>query len=138
MDHEDAMRTNAAEGYLLEDLDLAEREAFEAHMFGCVVCAEQVKFFASLRELLHDDPELGSRFRMQHAAAAYVLGDLFPDDRKTFEAHMSKCRTCARNVQVGRDLVGKLRSAIEGRSVPGSGVLDAIRFCHWVRLVAGN
>jgi hypothetical protein len=44
MEHEDAIRLHAAEGYLLGDLTAAERNAFEDHYAGCDTC------FADLRD----------------------------------------------------------------------------------------
>jgi anti-sigma factor RsiW len=138
MDHEEAMRINAPEGYLLNDLTPSERDAFETHMFSCVLCAEDVSFIVSLRELFEDDPKFGSRFRTPHAAAAYVLGALTPDDRKSFEAHLLVCRTCSRNVRLGLDVVTKFRSAVENQSPVENRLADALQFCRWFRLAFGE
>jgi hypothetical protein len=43
MDHEEAVRRHAAERYLLNELAADEREDFEAHFFGCTVCADEVQ-----------------------------------------------------------------------------------------------
>lgn len=136
MDHEEALRTNSLEGYVLNDLDPSEREEFEEHLFSCLVCAEEIIFLEKLREALSDDPEFGARFHTPHAAAAYVLDDLSPENRQRFEAHMSTCRTCARNVRLGQDL---LKSVLEQNSEPyGTRLLKALRFTRWFRLVFGE
>jgi anti-sigma factor RsiW len=60
MDHEDAVTTYAAERYLLGELEEADAESFEAHMFDCPVCAEQVRLgielFNEARGNVKDDP----------------------------------------------------------------------------------
>ena len=43
MEHHEAVRTMAAERYLLEELSDDERDAFEAHFFECAVCADSVR-----------------------------------------------------------------------------------------------
>jgi hypothetical protein len=48
MDHHDAVRTLAAERYLLEEMSESEREEFEAHYFECPTCAESVRAGAAL------------------------------------------------------------------------------------------
>jgi hypothetical protein len=42
MDHADAVRMNATERYLLNELDTTQLEQFEEHMFGCQECALDV------------------------------------------------------------------------------------------------
>jgi hypothetical protein len=42
MDHADAMRMNATERYLLNELDTKQLEQFEEHMFECQECALDV------------------------------------------------------------------------------------------------
>jgi hypothetical protein len=42
MDHADAMRMNATERYLLNELDTTQLEQFEEHMFECQECALDV------------------------------------------------------------------------------------------------
>jgi hypothetical protein len=56
MDHEDAVNTYAAEGYLLGDLEETDAKAFEAHMFDCPVCAEH-----------REDPTLKDPFLVEYA-----------------------------------------------------------------------
>lgn len=43
MDHAHAIRSGAAERYLLEELDDIERSEYEEHFFDCQECAEDVK-----------------------------------------------------------------------------------------------
>jgi hypothetical protein len=43
MDHDLSLETKAAERYLLGELPLEEREAFEEHFFECAECAEEVR-----------------------------------------------------------------------------------------------
>lgn len=43
MDHKYAMENHVAEGYLLDDLDERERDAYEDHFFGCSTCADEVE-----------------------------------------------------------------------------------------------
>lgn len=43
MNHTEAIETQAAERYLLGELDDAQREAFEEHFFDCPVCAMEVR-----------------------------------------------------------------------------------------------
>jgi hypothetical protein len=50
MDHHEAVRTLAAERYLLEEMSEPEREAFETHYFECSTCAESVRAGAVLAD----------------------------------------------------------------------------------------
>jgi hypothetical protein len=50
MDHQQAIATHATERYLLNELSDTERDAFEAHYFSCVVCAEDIKTGARMQE----------------------------------------------------------------------------------------
>jgi hypothetical protein len=43
MEHEHAMKTNAAERYLLGELTETEADSFEDHFFDCRVCAEDIR-----------------------------------------------------------------------------------------------
>jgi hypothetical protein len=42
MNHDDAIKSLAAERYILDDLDPAERDAFEEHFFDCTECTADV------------------------------------------------------------------------------------------------
>src|SRR5438105_12542737 len=43
MDHETAIRIQAAERYVLEEFTPEERVEFEDHYFGCAECADEVR-----------------------------------------------------------------------------------------------
>jgi hypothetical protein len=43
MDHEEAVRQNATERYLLDELDPEQRDQFEGHFFDCQDCATDVR-----------------------------------------------------------------------------------------------
>jgi anti-sigma factor RsiW len=72
MSHEQALRSQAVERYVLGELTQEEREAFEGHYFDCSACFEQVKlsgqFLRHAREVLDPEPEKGWLARL--------LGDL--------------------------------------------------------------
>jgi anti-sigma factor RsiW len=44
MEHDEAVRSQAAERYVARELSPAEQEAFEEHFFDCRKCAEDVRF----------------------------------------------------------------------------------------------
>jgi hypothetical protein len=50
MDHQQAIATQAAERYLLNELGDADRDAFEDHYFACAACAEDVKTGAQMQD----------------------------------------------------------------------------------------
>jgi hypothetical protein len=49
MTHADAVRTLAAERYLLDEMSEIERFAFEEHFFDCVECADDVRTGSAMR-----------------------------------------------------------------------------------------
>lgn len=58
MNHEDAVKSMATERYTLDEMEPAERNAFEEHFFDCSVCADDVVDSAKIgagvrREELH-------------------------------------------------------------------------------------
>ena len=62
MTHADAVRTLAAERYLLDEMSEIERFAFEEHFFDCVDCADEVRTGSTMRQavksgLLPDTPQ---------------------------------------------------------------------------------
>jgi hypothetical protein len=61
INHDEAVRDLMAERYLLSELNDADREAYEEHLFSCDACFEQVKvgteFIAHLRHIGTDDPQ---------------------------------------------------------------------------------
>lgn len=56
MDHSEAVRSKAAERYLLGEMTPVAREEYEEHFFGCVECAKEVQagavFIDSARDVL--------------------------------------------------------------------------------------
>jgi hypothetical protein len=60
--HDDAVKDLMAERYLLGELDAADREAYEEHLFSCDACFEQVKvgteFVSHLRHIGTQDPQV--------------------------------------------------------------------------------
>jgi len=44
MEHDEAIRSQAAERYAAHELSPAEQDAFEEHFFDCRVCADDVRF----------------------------------------------------------------------------------------------
>src|SRR5262249_48349577 len=51
MDHSEAVRLQAAEKYVLGELQGAVRDEYEEHYFGCVECAAEVKSTAAFAAL---------------------------------------------------------------------------------------
>lgn len=47
VDHSEAVRTKAAERYLLGEMPAHERDQYEEHFFGCLECAQDVRAGAS-------------------------------------------------------------------------------------------
>lgn len=87
MSHEQAVRSQAVERYVLGELTQEEREAFEGHYFDCSACFDQVKlsaqFLRQAREVLDPEPEKGW--------LASLLGDL----RRPAFAFASAMLVCA-------------------------------------------
>lgn len=54
MEHHEAVRTMAAERYLLDEMTGSERDAFEAHYFECATCADVVRTGAALADGVRD------------------------------------------------------------------------------------
>ncbi|HET8799126.1 MAG TPA: hypothetical protein VFO89_15645 [Thermoanaerobaculia bacterium] len=91
MDHAKAIETNAAERYLLGELDDSEAEMYEEHFFECAACAEDVRDGMRLIEGIRDvesgkrrpdaepapvvaiDPRRARRIGWMQIAAAAVL-----------------------------------------------------------------
>ena len=61
INHDDAMKDLMAERYLLGELNTAERDAYEQHLFSCDACFEQVKagteFVSHLRHIGTEAPQ---------------------------------------------------------------------------------
>jgi hypothetical protein len=54
MDHAEAVRTKAAERYLLGEMSPRVREEYEEHFFGCVECAQDVQRGAAFVDAARD------------------------------------------------------------------------------------
>lgn len=65
MDHETAIRLQAAERYIAGELSTPDRDDFEEHFFSCPECAEEVRweqmFAANARAALREKPMLEPR-----------------------------------------------------------------------------
>jgi len=78
MNHDNAIKTMAAERYILDEIEPTERDAFEEHFFDCSVCADDVrdsaKFAAGVRtsDARVKVPAVG-RFNWWATAAASVF-----------------------------------------------------------------
>src|SRR5215472_3383639 len=87
MNHEQAVRGQAVERYVLGELTPEERDAFEGHYFDCSHCFEQVKLSAQFlhhaHEVLDPEPEKGW--------LAAMLGDL----RRPVAAFATAALACA-------------------------------------------
>src|SRR5208282_6788733 len=59
MDHNEAVRLQAAEKYLLGDLPKEQHAAYEEHYFDCPTCAEELKatvaFMESARQIAREE-----------------------------------------------------------------------------------
>jgi hypothetical protein len=62
INHDEAVKDLMAERYLLGELNAADREAYEEHLFSCDACFEQVKvgteFVSHLRHIGTDNPQV--------------------------------------------------------------------------------
>jgi hypothetical protein len=71
MTHADAASTQAVERYLLGELSPEQRDEFEAHVFDCRECAEDLKaaavFLDNSRAVLREDPTLALEGPSPHA-----------------------------------------------------------------------
>jgi methionine-rich copper-binding protein CopC len=61
MDHKYAIENHVAEGYLLDDLDERERDAYEDHFFGCSTCADEVEtvtaFIDTAKQVIREEKQ---------------------------------------------------------------------------------
>jgi len=64
MDHQEAVRLQAAEKYVLGELPADLREEYEEHFFDCAECAEDLKatvaFVSAAREVVREEPSSAS------------------------------------------------------------------------------
>jgi hypothetical protein len=75
MDHNEAVRLQAAEKYLLGELPKEHHAAFEEHFFDCSACAEEIKataaFLESARQVAREQiPQAAGEKRLVPAAPA--------------------------------------------------------------------
>jgi hypothetical protein len=54
MDHAEALRSKAAERYLLGEMTVGDREEYEEHFFGCLDCAQEVEAGAAFIDSARD------------------------------------------------------------------------------------
>jgi hypothetical protein len=88
MEHRVAEQTNAVERYLLDEFGPGERADFEAHLFDCPICGEQVResaiAIANVKQVFREEgaiPEASrqeSRNRKQSWAAWFRVPVLIP------------------------------------------------------------
>jgi hypothetical protein len=79
MNHDDAIKTMAAERYILDDLEQAERDAFEEHFFDCTDCTADVRDAAKVADGVRTGIRVVpvkhySRWAIAAAAAAVAIG----------------------------------------------------------------
>src|SRR5437660_12586249 len=79
MNHDDAIKTMAAERYILEDLEPAEHDAFEEHFFDCTECTADVRDAAKVADGVRTGIRVVpvkhySRWAIAAAAAAVAIG----------------------------------------------------------------
>ncbi len=75
MDHNEAVRLQAAEKYLLGELPKEQHAAFEEHYFDCSACAEEIKataaFMESSRQVVREEaPQIIDEKRLVPASPA--------------------------------------------------------------------
>jgi hypothetical protein len=84
MEHRVAEQTNAVERYLLDEFTPVERENFEAHLFDCPICGEQVRqgaiAIANVKQVFREEREISeaSRQSSRSWAAWFRLPALVP------------------------------------------------------------
>ena len=79
MNHDDAIKSMAAERYILDDLESAERDAFETHFFDCTECTADVRDAAKIADGLRTQTHVVpvkhySRWAAAAAGAAVAIG----------------------------------------------------------------
>lgn len=76
MDHEEVVRQQMTEKYLLGELDSAEREAFEEHYFDCPTCAADVHagalFVDHTKVVLAEEAASGRKAIRNHAEPGWL------------------------------------------------------------------
>jgi hypothetical protein len=79
MTHDEAKKSMAAEAYVLDDLEAAERNAFEEHFFDCIDCTADVLDAAKIADGVRTGTNVVpfrhySRLAAAAAAAAVAIG----------------------------------------------------------------
>src|SRR3954464_13604973 len=78
MNHDEAMKSLAAERYILGELEAAERDAFEDHFFECNICADDGRDEATIadgvRKMRLGSARHYSRWATAAAGAAVAIG----------------------------------------------------------------
>jgi len=79
MTHDEAKKSMAAEAYILDDLEAAERNAFEEHFFDCTDCTADVLDAAKIADGIRTGSNVVpfrhySRWAAAAAAAAVAIG----------------------------------------------------------------
>jgi hypothetical protein len=81
MDHQEAVRLNATERYLLNELDNGQLDQFEEHLFDCQECALDLRsaaMFLEQSKTLLAEPAEAPRIVIKPAPASTWLGWLRP------------------------------------------------------------
>lgn len=94
MNHDNAIKTMAAERYILDDLEPAERDAFEEHFFDCTECTADVRDAAKVAGGVRTGTRvvpIRNRFNWW-AAAASVFAALLGYQSLVVVPHMAAIR----------------------------------------------
>lgn len=108
MTHEQAVRSQAVERYVLGELSEEQSAAFESHYFDCPSCFEQIKlsgeFLRHAHEVLDPEPEPGF-------LSAGWLGRLLGDFRPPAMAFVTAMFLCAVGIGFYQHvIIGKLKA----------------------------
>lgn len=76
MDHSDAVRSKAAERYLLGEMASSAREEYEEHFFSCVECAQEIQagaaFVDAARDVLGSEAVSASPVKAERKPSPWV------------------------------------------------------------------
>lgn len=76
MDHSEAVRSKAAERYLLGEMTSSAREEYEDHFFGCVECAQEVQagaaFVDAARDVLGSEAVSATRVKAERKPSSWA------------------------------------------------------------------
>ena len=86
MDHETAIKMQAAERYVLDEFSPEERTDFEEHYFGCTACADDVSAVSILAAnakavIAEDEAQQAAVLRSPDAPRGGFRGGLWPQPR---------------------------------------------------------